>query len=122
MRELREYSIEEVAHRLRLRQGMIELLESKSFPGELPEIFARGHLKSYARLLQFSEQDIQSMLASFDYPPNTAGISSLSAITGIGLSKQMTYLLTGVGVLIMIAILTVWLGPTLLEVLPRWLS
>ncbi|HXW60303.1 MAG TPA: hypothetical protein VEK06_02075, partial [Myxococcota bacterium] len=31
MRELRELSKEEVAHRLRLRLGIIDLLESKSF-------------------------------------------------------------------------------------------
>lgn len=123
MRELRELSTEEVAHRLRLQSQVIELMESGAFPGNLPEIFAKGYVKSYARLLQFSESDIATMLNSLTFHPplfNTSYYSKQdNAAAG---SPRVSHLLTGLAVLIMIALLAIWLEPSLYNVLSTWLK
>ena len=122
MRELRELSKEEVGHRLRLRPAVIDLLESNAFPGDLHEIFARGYLKSYAHLLQFSEEDIKAMLASLEYKTRALGTSLFSDKAIYYPSYLFTYLLTGLIVLIMIALLVIWFEPMLYDALLKWLG
>lgn len=122
MRELRELSKEEVAHRLRLQTGIIDLMESGSFPGNLPEIFAKGYLKSYARLLQFSEPDILSMLELLKFHSPLYNATPYSTLNVLQSSPHFSYLLTGVSVLIMIALLIMWFEPTVIEILSKWLS
>lgn len=120
MRELRELTKEEVAHRLRLQHAVIELMESGSFPGNLPEIFAKGYLKSYARLLQFSDADVLLMLESLKFH---SPLYNAAHFANHGIHKdsssRSTYLLTGLVVLIMIALLAVWLEPSLYEALSK---
>ena len=122
MRELRELSKEEVARSLRLQTGIIELMESESFPGDLPEIFAKGYLKSYARLLQFSDHDIKAMLDSFHCKDNALGSLLFSTQTIQKTSHLFTYLLTGSAVLIMIALLFTWLEPTFYSKILKWFT
>lgn len=120
MRELREFSKEEVAHQLRLQISTIDLLESENFPGPLPEIFARGHLKSYARILSFSEDDIKKMLDSFEVKSTSSGAALFSTNLIGNNTTRFSYFLTGVIVLIMISLLIVILEPTLSPILKQW--
>jgi cytoskeletal protein RodZ len=120
MRELREFSKEEVAHQLRLQTSMIDLLESDNFPGNLPEIFARGHLKSYARLLQFSDDDVKKMLTSFEVKDNYSAIAHYSTTLIANHSSRFTYFLTGFAILIMITLLLMWLEPSFYPIIKQW--
>jgi cytoskeleton protein RodZ len=115
MREMREFTHEEVAHRLRLQVSVIEFVESEAFPGNLPEIFAKGYLKSYARLLQFSEEDIQAMLAALEFKSVLLNWSAMPAKRSHDMHHPLIYFIVIMLILIMIALFIFWWEPTVYQ-------
>jgi len=63
-RESRKLSLEDIGSRLRLNPDIIHFLESGNFQSTPPAIFMRGYLRSYARLLDFNDSDIQNALTA----------------------------------------------------------
>ena len=59
-REAAGLSISQVADRLRLRQTLIKELEQNEFSKYVSDIYIRGYLRSYAKLLQLNETEIMA--------------------------------------------------------------
>ena len=57
-RESRDLSIEDVATRLNLDVGKISALEQGDIAGFAAPVFAAGYLRTYARLLELSEEEV----------------------------------------------------------------
>ena len=70
-RESRKLSLEDISNRLRLNPDIIHSLETGNFQNAPPAIFMRGYLRSYARLLDFSDIDIQNALVASGLKNNT---------------------------------------------------
>lgn len=62
MRKAKGLSIEDAADRLCLSVDIIKKIESDQYFDENNTIFTRGHIRSYARLLGFSQEEIQTHL------------------------------------------------------------
>jgi len=61
-RESMNLSQKEAATRLHLNPNIVQILESENFQKAPPATFMRGYLRSYARLLNFNEEDITAAL------------------------------------------------------------
>src|SRR5579872_1449847 len=61
-REAMNLSQKEAAIRLHLNPNILQILESEDFQKAPPATFIRGYLRSYARLLNFNEEDINAAL------------------------------------------------------------
>lgn len=48
----------DAAAQLRLNENVIDMIESNSFPDDMPPLFIRGYIRSYGKLLQISDADI----------------------------------------------------------------
>lgn len=70
-REHKGMSVQQVADSLHLRPSIIEAIDANSFK-EIPGVtFLRGYVKSYARLLKLSEDDISTLLQqALDFEQN----------------------------------------------------
>lgn len=61
-RETMSLSEKEAAHRLHLSPKFISIIENEDFENGPPPTFIRGYVRSYARLLNFSEDDVANIL------------------------------------------------------------
>ena len=61
-REELGYSLEDVADRLCLSVDVIKTIESDQYVGDNNTTFMRGHIRSYARLVGISKEDVQTTL------------------------------------------------------------
>lgn len=61
-REAMNYSQKEAAARLHLNPTILHILETEDFQKAPPATFMRGYLRSYAKLLNFNEDDINAAL------------------------------------------------------------
>src|SRR5690349_2418493 len=61
-RESLKLSEKEVATRLHLSPKMIPIMENETFEQGPPATFMRGYLRSYARLLQLTDEEINAAL------------------------------------------------------------
>ncbi|HSW70032.1 MAG TPA: helix-turn-helix domain-containing protein [Gammaproteobacteria bacterium] len=61
-REALNLSQKDAAVRLHLNVNILQILESENFDKAPPATFMRGYLRSYARLLNFSEEEINTAL------------------------------------------------------------
>jgi len=61
-REALNLSQKDAAVRLHLNSNILQILESENFQKAPPATFMRGYLRSYARLLNFSEEDVSAAL------------------------------------------------------------
>lgn len=64
-RESYRLSEKEAALRLHLNPSIISILENEDFENGPPLIFIRGYFRSYARLLNFNDKEIQVALEQF---------------------------------------------------------
>lgn len=73
-REALRLSEKEVAARLHLTPLIIDLLEKEDFKNAPPAMFTRGYMRSYARMLNFNDQEINIALeqAGMGIQPVTA--------------------------------------------------
>lgn len=75
-REDRQWTLTEVASRLRLKPHYIEMIEHDDFHTLPKGIFLRGYIRLYAKLLDISDEDVQIALQSVEaytppFPINT---------------------------------------------------
>ncbi len=61
-REAQRIDRKDAAAQLRLNESVIDMIENNSFPDTMPQIFIRGYIRAYGKLLQISEDTIQAGL------------------------------------------------------------
>ncbi len=71
-REAKNLTTKEIAQQLKLKQGFIDALESDDYASLPSVLFARGYLKSYARLLGLPADEI---VGAFDHQGITEEVS-----------------------------------------------
>src|SRR5205823_842589 len=111
-RQAMNLSEKDAALRLHLNPRIVHQIENEDFTNSPPTIFMRGYFKSYARLLNLSEQDINDALDTLgmNVAPTTIlhQPTSKSKITDEGRSsggmQWLTYLIFGA----LICLVAVW--------------
>ena len=68
-RELMRLERKDAAAQLRLNENIIDMIETNSFPDDMPPIFIRGYIRSYGKLLQLADEDIQAALTPIKPKP-----------------------------------------------------
>lgn len=68
-REDLRLELKDVASQLRLREGIIDMLEKGMYSDDIPVTFLRGYLRSYAKFLDIPETELNSALAVDDLQP-----------------------------------------------------
>jgi cytoskeleton protein RodZ len=63
LRESMQLDRKDAAAQLRLNENIINMIETNSFPDDMPPIFVRGYIRSYGRLLQLPEEEIAAAMA-----------------------------------------------------------
>jgi cytoskeleton protein RodZ len=75
-REALHLTEKDMAARLHLNPQVITALEQEDFQNGPPMVFLRGYLRSYARLLNFTDADINHALTQWADTVNSAAIST----------------------------------------------
>lgn len=57
-REAQRLDRKDAAAKLRLNENVIDMIETNSFPDNMPSIFVRGYIRAYGKLLQISDEEI----------------------------------------------------------------
>src|SRR5579872_1499045 len=65
-RETMRLTVKEAAARLHLPPNTIEIMESENYLQGPPTIFLRGYLRSYARLLNISDSEVNKAIAQLE--------------------------------------------------------
>lgn len=65
-REAMNFSEKEAASRLHLNSRLIALMEAEDFENGPPPTFMRGYLRSYARLVNLNEREVNAAIAHLD--------------------------------------------------------
>jgi len=96
-REAKGLARKDVAAQLRLQERIIATLEEEPSENALPTVFLRGYLRSYGRLLNIPETEIQKATASLrvkDTPIENMVTKETNPITSMHYSMQtVTYLI-----------------------------
>ena len=102
IRESRGISIDEVAHDLHLSREVVLALEEGDYESLGAAVFVRGHLRSYARLLDLSEDDVlQGLQASEPAPEEFRTLSVRSEVkSGASLSGFVLWVILGIIVVV----------------------
>jgi len=90
-REGLHLSIKEAAVRLHLNPNVIQILEAEEFKSSLPPTFVRGYLRSYGRLLNIPDQEINTALEQLDITPKPTAIDVTSMLTTGEAQKDRRY-------------------------------
>lgn len=61
-RESMRLDRKDAAAQLRLTENVIDMIENNSFPDSMPQIFIRGYIRSYGKLLQLPDDDIRAAI------------------------------------------------------------
>ena len=69
-------SVLEVADALNLPTDVIECLESDDYEQLPPTVFTRGYLRSYARLLELSPDELIAMYPPLGLPTESAPVAA----------------------------------------------
>ena len=80
-REAMNLSQKDAALRLHLSPTILEILETENFQHAPPVTFIRGYFRSYARLLNFNEEDINAALtqSGLETQPTTLVVTPMQA-------------------------------------------
>lgn len=109
-RKKKRQSVEAVAAKLHLSPSVVEQLENNEFEDEIPDAFARGYLRNYAKLLGIDEEEViasytqligQSKVKNYYSPTTTVGNPSK---TGIASSQ----IITAVVIVILLVAAIIW--------------
>jgi len=110
-REKLHLSQKEAATRLHLNPSIVEILESEHFEKAPPATFLRGYLRSYARLLKFSEDEIKTVLtqSGLETPTTTPVMPVLRVETMQMTDRHVQRISTGV-IIGLFVFVGVWWG------------
>jgi len=73
-REALNLSQKDAAVRLHLNSDVLQMLETENFEKAPPTTFLRGYLRSYARLLNFTEEDINAVITQAGLESQTSNL------------------------------------------------
>ncbi|MEI7579926.1 MAG: helix-turn-helix domain-containing protein [bacterium] len=108
-RKERGLSIEEVAQITKIRGRYLEALEDSNYSIFPSEVYIKGFLKNYAKLLKINEERALAMYRrEREYQLKTPTISTTEKIKGKGFNFQFTPQRIITGVVIIIVLLTVY--------------
>jgi cytoskeleton protein RodZ len=108
-REALRLSEKDVAARLHLNIKIISIIENEQFENGPPMIFMRGYLRSYARVLNISDDEINVALSQLETTNPAVSVSTQRGIkppqpTSNKLVRGMTYLI----ILLLITLVAMW--------------
>ncbi|MEN3157312.1 RodZ domain-containing protein [Alkalimonas sp. NCh-2] len=117
-RERKQWSVKEAASQLNLKLSLIESMERDQYDANLLPTFIRGYLRSYARLLKISEQDVLSAYERHHggQQAETRAMHSFSNRTEKEATENRFMLLTYLVGAVLIGLLLLWWWQT------HWLS
>ena len=101
----------EAAARLYLNVSLIFIMENEDFENAPPAMFMRGYLRSYARLLNISDSDINAALNELEntMPSNyTPTPAPLLKITALRPHDRYLHWMTYLVIFILIALVSIW--------------
>lgn len=106
VRETLHLSEKDIAARLHLNSRIIHIIEKEDFTNGPPAIFMRGYVRSYARLLNFSDNEINTALTHLGLTiPSSNHLTSRlqtedNTITNERYIKFATYLVIGISAIL----------------------
>lgn len=108
-REALQLTEKEAATRLHLNVTMITLMENENFAEGPPATFMRGYLRSYAKLLHLSENEITLTLKELESvtPSSHTAISTLN-LQSKKYNERYFHWLTYVIILVLAVLVSVW--------------
>ena len=98
-------SLEQVAEKLHLSVSVVKQLEINQFDDQIPDAFARGYLRNYAKLLSIDEEEViasytqligQSAVKNYYSPTKTVGNPSTKGVS----SNQIIIALVAIVILL----------------------
>jgi cytoskeletal protein RodZ len=100
-REKAKLTERDASARLHLKPHLIGIFEEEDFDNTLPKTFLRGHLRSYARLLNFNEDEIEDALTNCGLSAHVNNVltSQKAKTTSYKLDRYLhwsTYIVTAV--------------------------
>jgi cytoskeleton protein RodZ len=109
-REAMHLSEKEAAARLHLNASLITIMESENFENAPPAAFLRGYLKSYARLLNLPETELNTALKDLADSIPTNQKSSVPVLKQRPINRSDRYLrwATYVIVLLLVSLVSIW--------------
>lgn len=110
-RELMHLSDKEAAARLHLSAQIIQTLESESLENTIPPTFMRGYIKSYARLLNISDQEVTQALTQMGLdagPVNTVASPILLRTNNLYQTERYTHWFTYIVVSVLVVFVGIW--------------
>lgn len=110
-REMMRLDRKDAAAQLRLNENIIDMIETNSFPDDMPPIFIRGYIRSYGKLLQISDADIHTALQPITPKPAAPEPHVSLSATDMNNVSNHKYLLQGLtaGIaLVLLWLVAVW--------------
>ncbi len=108
-REAMRLTEKEAAARLHLNVNIITLIENENFAGGPPATFMRGYLRSYARLLNLSENEITLTLKDLESSmPSSLTSAPVQQLKPAKDDERYFHWLTYVIVLVLLILVSVW--------------
>ena len=111
-REALKLSQKDAAVKLHLNPGILQILESENFEKAPPVTFLRGYLRSYARLLNFTEEDISAALtqSGLESQANTPVVPILPTETNLQMGDRYVQWISTAVVLGLFVFVGIWWG------------
>lgn len=109
-REAADLTVDEVAHQLHLSREVVLALESGDFDMLGAPVFVKGHLRSYARLMELDEREVVGGYQPSEPEPEEFRTLSMQAEVKPAASLSNFVLLVGLGVILLVAAVYLLLG------------
>ena len=98
-REALNLEHKDIASQLRLNEMVVKMMENDKYPHHLPNTFIRGYLKSYGKLLQIPEHELNKAVdlvrpnASTDIPLPIKPVQQNTDVTTSHLMRYFTFVI-----------------------------
>jgi len=103
-------SVDEVAHRLHLSREVVLALEAGEFDVLGAPVFVKGHLRSYARLLELPEEDVINSVQQYEPEPEEFRTLSMQSEVKPAASLSNFVLLVMFGVIVLVGTVYLFIG------------
>jgi cytoskeleton protein RodZ len=110
-REALGISVDEVAHDLHLSREVVLALEAADYDSLGAPVFVRGHLRSYARLLEIPEDEILGQYQTSEPPPEEFRTLSTPSVVKSGASLSGFVLWVMLGIVVLVAAVYLLIDP-----------
>ena len=108
-REAQKLDRKDAAAKLRLSEKMIDMIETDTYPPELPITFIRGYIRSYGKLLDVPEHEIKLALEPIKPRPVPENeVPVIKQNTPVTSSHYFMQFFTSIIVLTMVSLVGMW--------------